>query len=436
MAALAVRHRCRIMRRKTIASIATLALGGVFSTAAHAVCPSFHTLANGTTADATKVMDNFNYVLCSPGFTGPIGVGTSSPAFSLDVVGEIKTRLQAAGNATGITIGDNGSERPRIIFGASDNSPRFKIELSSPNTTTERLSVYAGPLGQGANQETMVVGGDGNIGVGTTDPGGMINTAGYFRPVANGRHVDVLSNTYEAVLNLRSNQNTNDGYIGGVYFTRDSGQSDAHRHIAAIQARQQGTGGTAGGALYFFTKNNGGGVNDNNPRLTIRDNGNVGIGLMAPGYALDVNGQVRVGSFASASATAVCHNSNVLSACSSSARYKEEISDGAFGLNDVLNLRPVTFKWKGRDEADLGFIAEEVEKVNPLFITYKDGQIEGVKYAQLTAALANAVKELHKANQTLTTEVAALRQEVGDLRSREAGTANTLFSRVAQLVGW
>ena len=37
-------------------------------------------------------------------------------------------------------------------------------------------------------------------------------------------------------------------------------------------------------------------------------------------------------------------------------------------------MRPVTFKWKGRDEKDLGFIAEEMEKVNPLFVNYERGQ--------------------------------------------------------------
>lgn len=64
-------------------------------------------------------------------------------------------------------------------------------------------------------------------------------------------------------------------------------------------------------------------------------------------------------------------------------------------------MRPVTFKWKGRDENDLGLIAEEVEKINPLFVTYERGQIEGVKYPQLTAVLVSAVKELKADNDNL-----------------------------------
>ncbi len=43
---------------------------------------------------------------------------------------------------------------------------------------------------------------------------------------------------------------------------------------------------------------------------------------------------------------------------------------------------------------DVGFVAEEVNSVEPLLSTYnKEGKIEGVKYAQITTALVNAVKE-------------------------------------------
>jgi Chaperone of endosialidase len=137
--------------------------------------------------------------------------------------------------------------------------------------------------------------------------------------------------------------------------------------------------------------------------------GNVGIGTASPrgSSTLDVNGKLYVATFASSSATTVCQNSNVLSSCSSSIRYKENVKDGTFGLKDVMLMRPVTFKWKGRDEKDVGLIAEEVEKSNPLFVTYERGQIEGVKYPQLTAVLVNAVKELKAGNDNLRDKEAA-----------------------------
>ena len=42
---------------------------------------------------------------------------------------------------------------------------------------------------------------------------------------------------------------------------------------------------------------------------------------------------------------------------------------------------------------DVGFSAEEVEKIEPLLVTYNNGQIEGVKYGQITTVLVNAVKQ-------------------------------------------
>jgi hypothetical protein len=81
-------------------------------------------------------------------------------------------------------------------------------------------------------------------------------------------------------------------------------------------------------------------------------------------------------------------------------------------------MRPVTFKWKGRDERDLGLIAEEVAKIDPLFVTYKDGKIEGVKYAQLTVVLINAIKELKIANDSEAAQIAQLRTQVSVLERR------------------
>ena len=75
---------------------------------------------------------------------------------------------------------------------------------------------------------------------------------------------------------------------------------------------------------------------------------------------------VSIGLLTSASATAVCINGTVLSSCSSSQRYKDRVQPLSSGLNLIGRLRPVTFDWKERDEADLGLIAEEVAKVEPL----------------------------------------------------------------------
>jgi len=81
-----------------------------------------------------------------------------------------------------------------------------------------------------------------------------------------------------------------------------------------------------------------------------------------------------------------------LSACSSSLRYKTNVATFTQGLEVVRRLRPIAFNWKAGGMHDVGFGAEEVEKVEPLLVTYnRKGEIEGVKYGQLTTVLVNAV---------------------------------------------
>jgi hypothetical protein len=153
-------------------------------------------------------------------------------------------------------------------------------------------------------------------------------------------------------------------------------------------------------------------------KVTITPAGSVGIGTTNPAQALEVNGQIKVDSLASASSTSLCITSTsngVIATCSSSVRYKEDIRDAGFGLKEIEAMRPVTFKWKGRDENDFGLIAEEMAKINPLFVTYKSGQVEGVKYPQLTAVLVKAIKELKAENE---------RQAVELMRVRAQNTAN------------
>ena len=87
-------------------------------------------------------------------------------------------------------------------------------------------------------------------------------------------------------------------------------------------------------------------------------------------------------------------------ACSaSSARFKENINNLSYGLSDVMNLRPVTFTFKPEmnlgNDLQVGFIAEEVEKVIPELVSYdSQGRPSGVNYPNMTALLTHAIQEL------------------------------------------
>lgn len=136
-------------------------------------------------------------------------------------------------------------------------------------------------------------------------------------------------------------------------------------------------------------------------RVSINNNGNVGIGTNNPLARLSVEGDTRisgkltVSTLSAATAIHLCSNAIFeLSLCSSSIRYKTNVLPFNSGLELINRLRPVTFDWIATRERDLGLIAEEVEKVDPLLVTRnRTGQIEGVKYDQLGIVFINSIKE-------------------------------------------
>ena len=63
-------------------------------------------------------------------------------------------------------------------------------------------------------------------------------------------------------------------------------------------------------------------------------------------------------------------------------------------MNIINRLRPISFTWKQDGVKDIGFGAEEVEKIAPLFTFRNDkGEIEGVRYDRLGVVFVNAFKE-------------------------------------------
>lgn len=134
--------------------------------------------------------------------------------------------------------------------------------------------------------------------------------------------------------------------------------------------------------------------------MSIITNGNVGIWNVAPTYKLHVNGSV-----AGTSWTAT-----------SDARLKKNVKTLGGSLEKVSNMRGVSFEWDGKNDANtqypegkqIGFIAQEVEAVFPELINEDGKWFKGVEYANVTAILIEAVKELKIRNETLENRVKEL----------------------------
>ena len=152
--------------------------------------------------------------------------------------------------------------------------------------------------------------------------------------------------------------------------------------------------------------------------------GTVGIGTTSPNDKLEVNGVIRVNALGSAGGTQLCRNlSNQISNCSSSLRYKTNVAPLSFGLSVIKQLRPITFDWKQGGIRDVGFGAEDVAKINPLFVTYNDkGEVEGVKYDRLSVVFVNAFNEQQSQIEKLQKLIESQQQQIDALKKLVCAT--------------
>jgi len=79
----------------------------------------------------------------------------------------------------------------------------------------------------------------------------------------------------------------------------------------------------------------------------------------------------------------------------SSARYKDNIRDSAYGLSHVMQMRSAQFEYKDTGRSDVGLIAEELDPIIPeLVMKNQDGQPDSVSYDRMVSVLVKAIQEL------------------------------------------
>jgi endosialidase-like protein len=126
-----------------------------------------------------------------------------------------------------------------------------------------------------------------------------------------------------------------------------------------------------------------------------------------------------------------------LGTVSSSRRFKEDIQDMADLSRRLLQLRPVTFRYKqpfgdGSKPIQFGLIAEEVAEVFPeLAVRTADGQIETVHYLNLSVLLVNELQKLHH---QVKQQVDARREQENEMQ-RQRERIDVLEQRLLELLG-
>jgi hypothetical protein len=133
-------------------------------------------------------------------------------------------------------------------------------------------------------------------------------------------------------------------------------------------------------------------------RMQIDSIGNIGINTTSPSERLHVVGNVRISGLAATGTRTVLADVNgVLSAPVSSINYKENVKPLNYGLNEILQINPVSFDYIDKDkwgeERKLGFIVEDIFPIFPEVTgTMNDGDLY-LDMVKLIPILTKAIQE-------------------------------------------
>ncbi|MEP6710039.1 MAG: tail fiber domain-containing protein [Verrucomicrobiota bacterium] len=280
----------------------------------------------------------------------------------------------------------------------------------------------------------------------------LSNTTGVFN-TADGTYAlqfntTGFNNTASGYLALGNNtagtDNTASGYLALFYNT--TGTQNTASGLVALYNNTGGTENTASGAYALYSNTTG---NDNTASgvnaLTNNTTGFNNIALGANAGANVTTGQdnihignlgvagdtrrIRIGTKGTQTATLVAGiygktvasgvsviigSNGLLGTVQSSARFKEAIKPMEKTSEAILQLEPVTFRYKHELDPEgipqFGLIAEEVEKVNPALVARdEEGKVYTVRYEAVNAMLLNEFLKEHRKVQEL--EAIAKKQE-------------------------
>lgn len=247
-----------------------------------------------------------------------------------------------------------------------------------------------------------------------------------------------LNNTAIGLEALRKNENGNYNTASGseALYNNTSGYNNTASGVSALYSNTTGFTNTASGYRALYSNQTG----SNNIGLGLRAGFNIiGSNNIAIGNEAAVNdsGTIRIGdgdqtrAFISgirgvttgvADGVAIYIDSaGQLGTSVSSRRYKEDIAAMDTASTRLLDLRPVTFRYKqpttsGDHPMQYGLIAEEVAEHMPELVIYdKAGQPETVKYQLLSVLLLNELKKEHSLNEKQQTQLVELKGQVEEL---------------------
>jgi hypothetical protein len=269
------------------------------------------------------------------------------------------------------------------------------------------------------------------------------NTSGS-ENTANGRgalfantsaNANVATGFLSMHLNTIGDQNTATGHRS--LYSNIDGYNNTVSGFQALSANVDGHDNTVIGAWARANNSSGSGNLILGAFAGINDNG-VGSNniIVAHTGVLDDDVTTRIGEFQTRAFIAgiqgvttgindavnvVIDSNGQLGTASSSRRYKEDINDMGSASDRLLQLHPVTFRYKesyanGEQPLDYGLIAEEVAEVFPELVVFNgENQPETVKYRLLSSLLLNELQKQHSRLSGQVAEIGELKEQLTEL---------------------
>lgn len=203
-----------------------------------------------------------------------------------------------------------------------------------------------------------------------------------------------------------------------VFGQNDNGSGDFSTNVELVADDQAGE--TSGRISIFNTAN--GGIVDETIYISSRSGS--GGGIMEVRDSVSTTTITLDGDFGNLTASGTIA-ADILQSTSggvqtSDRRLKKNVQDLNNSLENTLKMRGVSYQWKDESVAmqnQIGVIAQEVEEIYPEFVHTNEKGLKAVNYAQMTAVLIEAIKELNAKVEKLENENSSLKASLSEVET-------------------